>query len=93
MKKYPYNSEYTGNILINKMLEKHKVDVEHVKTNPVIEGVSWFQHYTFTTEEHAAFKDFFIKYLMTECKPKETKKTAEKKFVWFDLMWGLKIQD
>lgn len=92
MKKYPYDSEETGKVLINKMLEKHKVDVEYVKANPTIEGIPWYQYYTFTEEEHQQWKDFFINYVMKECKPKQNKKDAEKKFMWFDMMWGLKIQ-
>ena len=91
MKKYPYNSLETASVLINKMLEKYNITIDHVIDNPEIEGVPWYQYYTFTEEEHKQWKDFFIEYVTKECKPKITKQGAEERFLWFDMVWGLKI--
>lgn len=39
MKKYPYDSLETASVLINKMLEKYDITIDHVINNPEIEGV------------------------------------------------------
>lgn len=77
--------------LINKMLEKHKVDFNFVLKNPEIEGQDWFMYYTFTEEEAEEFKKWAI--LVIKKALKCRKKIAEKEFSWFNLAYGLKIEE
>ena len=51
----------------------------------------WYQRYTMTTEQHKQWKNWTYK------KAKKlfrwNKKHIQKEFMWFDLMWGLKIKE
>jgi hypothetical protein len=51
----------------------------------------WYQRKTWTMEQSADFKQWFI----TETKKdlKFNKSMAEKEFSWFDLKWGWKVSD
>lgn len=51
----------------------------------------WYQRKTWTMEQSADFKKWFI----TETKKdlKFNKNMAEKEFSWFDLKWGWKVSD
>jgi len=51
----------------------------------------WYQRKTWTMEQSADFKKWFI----TETKKdlKFNKSMAEREFSWFDLKWGWKVSD
>ena len=83
-KKYPYDHEETLKTLINTMLKQHNVDFDYVKKNKTINGVPWYEHFTWTIAEEKEFKDFFIKHLITECSPAIPKHEIEKEFNWFN---------
>lgn len=91
MKKIYIGSEELVKILVDKMLEKYNVNTDYVIANPTIDGISWFQYYTWTSEEQSTYKEWFIKFLKNNVKPKLNKERIEREFFWFDLMWGLKI--
>lgn len=80
-------------ILINKMLEKYNVDYDYIFDNQEIDGVPWYQYYTWTQEESDKYKEFFIDFLRHNIKPKFLKKQAIREWDWFNLMYGLKIKD
>lgn len=75
--------------VINKMLNKHNVDYDYVKDNPEIEGVPWYQHYTMTTQEELELEKFFISLY----KKMKLGSRSEKEWAWFNLMYGLKIDN
>jgi hypothetical protein len=77
--------------LINKMLEKHGVDFDFVSANPKIEGEDWYQHFTCTSEEQAAFKEYAVEYIRKRWRM--SKKFAEKEANMFILAFGLQVQD
>lgn len=87
------DSAKISEILINKELEKYNVTVDDIKCQEgVIDGKNWFQYYTFDNEEEfLSWKNFCINFLTTKVSPKLTKKSAEKEFMWFNLMYGLKV--
>ena len=72
--------------IINKELEKHGVTCEQVRKEP-----EWYNNYTFTTEEHTAWREWTIDYLRKKCKV--SKRIAERKFQWIDLAHGLRVED
>lgn len=89
MNKLRIGTEELAKVLIDKMLEKHNVGYEHVKANPEINGISWFQYYTCTKEEEAEYKEWFIEFLKTNVTPKYSKKRINEAYFWFNSMWGL----
>jgi hypothetical protein len=50
----------------------------------------WYSLRTWTKEQSNEFKDWFIK---EYAKTFKDKKSAEKEYQWFNLMWGWKIDD
>lgn len=75
--------------LIDKMLEKHGVDMDYVKANPTINGEQWFHYYTWTSEEETAFIEYAKKYIRK--KLHMTEYGASKEVGMFILNWGLKV--
>lgn len=77
--------------LIDKMLEPHGINCQHVMDNPKVDGNDWYDHYTWTDKEQSDFKDFAINYLAKAWKM--SKKYTTKEVRMFILMWGLKVSD
>ena len=77
--------------LINKMLEPHGVDYDHVLNNPTIDGVDWFMYYTWTSEQSENFARWASKEIKKSLRCSMDR--AESEYGWFNLMWGLKIDD
>lgn len=95
MKKFKRNSAGLVFYLVNKELEKYNTTVQEIKANDefhLVNGVSWYIHYTFDSEEEFnAWKQFCINVLTTQVTPKVSLKEAEKEFAWLNLMYGLKL--
>lgn len=76
--------------IINKMLKPYGVDINYVIKNPEIEGISWYQYYTFNSlKEHNRWK----KYAFRQYKrayPYSSSQYIEKKVKWMDFQYGLK---
>ena len=51
----------------------------------------WYSRSPMTTSQHEIWKAWFLKELKTRFR--WSKKLCRKEFVWFDLMYGLKIED
>ena len=76
-------------VAITKMLEPYGVDYEYVRDNSTIGEVPWYQYYTWTLQEEETFKVWF---LTTFVKKKlGGKMLAERNWMWFNMMWGLKV--
>jgi hypothetical protein len=75
---------------LKKALNKMFVDVGFEQFDgEFVEQENWYTKKTWTTEQEAQFKKWFI----TEVK-KELKfntKMAEKEYSWFNLKWGWKV--
>lgn len=86
-------NDYTALIksLVDKMLEPHGVDYNYVMSNPEIEGKRWYQYYTWTYKEFDEFKVWAIKEIKKHEKVSE--EIAKKKFGYFHLQFGLRIDD
>jgi hypothetical protein len=84
------DNEVIVKTILNKMLEKYGVDVDYVMEHQKIDGKNWFQYYTMTTTEYNAWKEWTMEYLKSTHIRKELR---EKEFMWFNLMWGLKIKE
>lgn len=91
------NDEVIIRTILNKMLEPHGIDLDYIMSLPqdehgrqMIEGAEWFRYYTMTQEQHDEWKKWTLEYLKTTFIPKNR---HAREFVWFDLMYGLKIQD
>lgn len=92
-KKYRLGSLELSTLLIDKELEKYNVTTQDILAKQEISGIPWYQFYTFENEdERNRWKEFCMNILLTEVSPKLNKKTAEKHFAMFDLMYGLKIK-
>lgn len=73
---------------INKqfIIAKHKVRFE-----ACFKIKDWYSKFTMTKKQHAEWKKWFLenfKKKFSYC----TLKSAKKEFVWFDLMYGLRIE-
>jgi len=85
------NSDKEVPILIGKMLEKYNVTYEYILQNQKIDGVNWFQYYTFTEEEEKEFHLWFINRLTNTYRCSIS--LAEREYSYFNLMWGLKLKN
>ena len=77
--------------LINKMLEKYNVDMKYIKAHEEIEGKKWFEYYAFSREEEDKYAEW-AKAFIKEQRPSWSKRTIEKEYAWFSLMWGLRVR-
>lgn len=95
MKKLKINSLELIVILINKMLEKHHTNFAEVSDleEGKICGELWCTFYTFTKQEEKDYKKWFIDYIYKNVSPKMSKSAIEREYLWFNLMWGLKVVD
>ena len=80
-------------ILIDKMLEKYGIDYDYVVANEMIDGKLWCSNYEWTLSEAEEYKKWWIKFWQENVIPRYTKKYLEREYMWFNLMWGLKIKD
>ena len=53
----------------------------------------WFQYFTWSYLESQEFRSWLIAFIRTECSGRVSKKMAEREYMWFDLMYGLKIEE
>jgi hypothetical protein len=93
MKKLKIRDPELIKILINKMLEKHGVDYEYIKLNEIIEDRLWCAHYSWTEQECQEYKKWWIKFFQENVSPRKLKKVLEKEWLWFNLMWGLRVDN
>jgi len=77
--------------LVDKMLEPHGVDYNYVMQHHEIEGKQWYQYYTMTNNELDIFQAWAIPVIMKH--EKCNKEIAKKKFGFFNMQYGLRIQD
>ena len=84
------NADKMVTALINKMLEKHNVDIEFVKKNPEIRGKPWYIYYTFTPQEEEIFEKWAIDFIKKSLKC--SKERARHEYAWFNLAWGLHVE-
>jgi len=90
--KYDLRNPATVELIINKMLSKHNVDMKYVIAHPIVDGMDWFQYYTWSYLESQEFRSWLITFARTECSGRMSKAFAEKYYREFDDMWGLKIE-
>lgn len=81
--------------LLNKMLEKYNITVEHVVDNPEIDGIPWYQYYTNTTQEDLDWREWCYQFAKKNVigASKLTKSAFEGLMALFYLDYSLKIQD
>jgi hypothetical protein len=84
------NAEKEVPILIEKMLNGRST-YDFVMENQKIDGVPWFQYFTWDEEEEEEYRKWFMERFLKV--HKYPKKLAEREFSWFNLMWGLKRSD
>jgi hypothetical protein len=84
------NNDIILTTILNKMLEKHDVDVSFVMKNQEIEGQLWYNYYTMTSKEFNEWKKWVMNYFKTTYIPKFNR---EREFDSINLMWGLKIRE
>jgi len=96
MKKLKIGDPKIVELFINKELEKYGVTMEDVKSYPdgIIEGLPWHQYYTFKTHsDHNEWKNWCVDFLKTQVTPKLRKDRIDKEIAWFNLMYGLKVEE
>jgi len=76
--------------VVDKMLEPYDSSFDKVVEEPKINGVVWYQFYTWSEEQMEQFKEFFIKTLTKSCSPKFSIEMANREWAMFNLMYGLK---
>lgn len=77
--------------ILDKMLEKYNIDTEYVAQNQEIDGIKWYDHYTFTQDEFEEWANWSIKEIRKTMR--WNKKRAENEFGYLNLMFGLKIEN
>lgn len=75
-------------VLIDKMLNKHGKDCAFVLENPIIDGIEWYQYFTWTEEEEQEFKAWAVALIKNTLRC--TKKQAEREYDIFHLNYGLR---
>jgi hypothetical protein len=75
------------------MLEKHGVNYEYVKENPMIDGVVWCTHYEWTKEESEEYKKWWFDFFKNNVTPKYSKKFLDRYWSYFYLQYGLKVKE
>lgn len=90
-----FSDEAYQEVLLNKMLEKYNITVEHVVANPEIDGIPWYQYYTNTTQEDLDWREWCYQYTKANVigQSKLKKDFFEKWMALFYLCYSLKIQD
>lgn len=92
MKKLKRNDPLIVELMINKQLEKYGINFNNVKDYPEFNGVPWYQNFTFDSkDEFEQWKEYCIHLMTHKISPRFTLKSAEKEFMWFNLMFGLKL--
>ena len=84
-KKYKLSSDDLVHLLLNKQLEKYGVTITDILKLPdnKIDGVYWYQYYTFDSEEEFnEWKEFCIDILTNHITPKVPKKLIQSNFVY-----------
>jgi two-component SAPR family response regulator len=76
--------------VVDKMLEPYNSSYEQVIEEPKIDGVFWYQYYTWGEGQKEEFKNFFIKTLTKRCSPKYSIDGAKREWAMFDLAYGLR---
>lgn len=92
-KKIKFGDKGLAKILIDKMLENHDVDYEWVMNNQQIDGMPWCTKLEWTQEQSNEYKKWFVDFFYTKVSPRKTKKWINREYMWFDLMYGLKIKE
>lgn len=76
--------------IINYMVRKYNIDFDYVVSNPEIEGMSWYQYYTFNSEkEYEKWKKYALKQFK-RAYPYSTEEFNKKRVAWLDFQYGLK---
>jgi len=89
MKKY--RKDELIKVLVDNMLKPVNSSYDYVIKNPEINGKPWYQYYTFKNKQQVEdFKKFFFDTLTKNCRPKFSRKEADREWSWFFLMYGLK---
>lgn len=74
--------------LINKMFEIAGHDVKY--EDLLDRKDDWYAQYTMTQEQYEVWREYSIKYIKKE--KKVPMKYAEREFAWFNLSYGLKVE-
>lgn len=93
MKKLKIGRDNIIKPLVDKMLELHNSSYEYVLENELIDGKLWCTKYEWTLAEAEEYKKWWIKFWQENVSPKYSKRFLEKEWMWFNLMWGLRIKD
>ena len=74
--------------LIDKMFEYANLDVKY--EDLLDRKDDWYAQYTMTQEQYEAWREYSVKYIKKE--KKVPMKYAEREFAWFNLSYGLKVE-
>lgn len=74
--------------LIDKMFEYANLDVKY--EDVLGRKDDWYAQYTMTQEQYEAWREYSVKYIKKE--KKVPIKYAEREFAWFNLSYGLKVE-
>lgn len=74
--------------LIDKMFEYANLDVKY--EDVLGRKDDWYAQYTMTQEQHNAWREYSVKYIKKE--GKKPTKWANLEFAWFNLAYGLKVE-
>lgn len=74
--------------IINKMLEPYKIDYQYIKDHSSINGIPWYDYYTWTESQQSEFKEWAVSRVKKEFKV--TDERARKEVGWMLLSYGLR---
>ena len=76
--------------LVDEMLKPFNSSYQQVVAEPIIDGQSWFDYYTWSKEESDTFKNMAIKEMQKRFK--YSKKYCENEIDWFLFNYGLRVK-
>lgn len=88
--KFTLSKEKAVKRIINYQLKPYKVDMDYVIENPKIDGIPWYQYYTFKSLKEEQDWEKYSKRQLRKAYPYMSDKYIEREFAMIGLMWGLK---
>lgn len=93
VKRIKIGDESLVRILIDKMLESNNSNYDFVIKNQTIDGQPWCNHFEWTQKESDKYKEWFMDLFKNNVSPRMSKKSIEREYQWFNMMYGLKVKE
>lgn len=83
-------SDEAVRLIIDNQLKKYNVDMTYIINDPEIDGVPWYNYYTFDSKKEYQKWEKFAKRMIKKSRSYSDEKVINREFSYLNLMWGLK---